>query len=194
MQSLKYIFPVILVIALISGGMLMYDKSKTASTIVDGQFDSTLITNAIDSGAYRVTPVLPTSLVSANSNDLSWIDLADVTFEDKYYKEIDGYLLYPSFGERVKSFEGKKVNLPGYMIPINPDSGQYVLSAFAMSSCFFCGAAGPESVVLLELKEGHREYKIDEWLTFEGVFRTNDNDINKLNYIIEDAVEIGNKE
>jgi hypothetical protein len=45
-------------------------------------------------------------------------------------------------------------------------------------------------VVQLKFKPGHREYKMDEWITFKGVLRLNDSDINSLNYIIEDAEEV----
>ena len=30
---------------------------------------------------------------------ISWIDLSDVRFEDRYYEEVKSYLLYPKFGD-----------------------------------------------------------------------------------------------
>ncbi len=42
----------------------------------------------------------------------------------------------------------------------------------------------------LQLKPGHKRYMTDEWVSFEGIFRLNEDDIDHLNYILEGAVEI----
>ncbi|MEM6261429.1 MAG: hypothetical protein AAGI38_02900 [Bacteroidota bacterium] len=122
-------------------------------------------------------------------HEISWIDLADVSFVDKYYPEVEQIMLFPKFGETVQGLEGKKVSIPGYIIPIDEEKGQYVLSAFPMSACFFCGGAGPESVVQLNLTESDASYKVDDWATFKGTLRLNDEDIDQMNYILESASE-----
>jgi hypothetical protein len=121
---------------------------------------------------------------------ISWFDLSDVEFEDRFYEEVKSYLLFPKFGDRVKRIENKRVTLAGYTITADADSGIYVLSANPLASCFFCGAAGPESVVQLNLIEGQREFETDEWITFKGKLRLNDSNINELNYILEEAEEV----
>ncbi|MEM6766167.1 MAG: hypothetical protein AAF655_14615 [Bacteroidota bacterium] len=121
-------------------------------------------------------------------NVITWKTLADVEFTEKYYEEADGYFWAPTFGESLKQLEGNKVKIAGYVIPI--DVGIYVLSANTFSACFFCGQAGPETILELQLKPGHKEYMTDEWVSFEGTFRLNQDDINHLNYILEGAVEI----
>lgn len=121
---------------------------------------------------------------------ISWFDLSDVEFEDRFYEEVKSYLLFPKFGERVLRIENKRVTLAGYTITADADSGIYVLSANPLASCFFCGAAGPESVVQLNLAEGQREFQTDEWVTFKGKIRLNDSNINELNYILEEAEEV----
>ncbi|MEZ4685585.1 MAG: hypothetical protein R3B47_05840 [Bacteroidia bacterium] len=121
---------------------------------------------------------------------ISWFDLSDVEFEDRFYEEVKSYLLFPKFGDRVKKLGGKPITLAGYTITADADSGIYVLSANPLASCFFCGAAGPESVVQLNLKEGQREFQTDEWVTFKGKLRLNDSNINELNYILEGAEEV----
>lgn len=119
--------------------------------------------------------------------DLSWNMLADVTFKDVYLEEYDIYYYYPTFGPQVLDMEGREVKISGYIIPVDYDEDYYVLSAFPFASCFFCGGAGPESVIDLRLKPGHRKFNTDERLTFRGVFQTNTTDIYSLNYILEDA-------
>lgn len=119
--------------------------------------------------------------------ELTWNMLADVTFKDVYLEEYDIYYYYPTFGPQVLDMEGREVKVSGYVIPVDYDEDYYVLSAFPFAQCFFCGGAGPESVIDLRLKEGHRKFKTDERLTFRGVFATNTTDIYSLNYILEDA-------
>lgn len=125
--------------------------------------------------------------LSAQVAELTWNTLADVSFKDVYLEEYDLYYYYPTFGPKVLDMEGRMVKISGYVIPVDYDDDYYVLSAFPFAACFFCGGAGPESVVDLQLKAGHRRFKTDERLTFKGVFRTNTTDIYQLNYILEDA-------
>ncbi|WNJ19221.1 DUF3299 domain-containing protein [Pontibacter sp. G13] len=123
-----------------------------------------------------------------NLLDLKWETLAQVDFETRYYEEIDDYLLYPMFSDAVKGLEAQEVYISGYVLPVEP--GRYVLSANPFSSCFFCGGAGPESVIELDLKgdDSKQIFLTDEWRTFRGTFVLNDSDIDKLNYILIDAV------
>ncbi|MEL6192823.1 MAG: hypothetical protein AAFR66_12270 [Bacteroidota bacterium] len=119
---------------------------------------------------------------------ITWKTLEDVEFSEKYYEEVDGYFWAPTFGESLYALEGKRLKISGYVIPI--DEGVYVLSANTFSACFFCGQAGPETILELQLKPGHKRYMTDEWVSFEGTFRLNADDIDHLNYIFEGAVEI----
>ena len=118
---------------------------------------------------------------------VTWKMLAETRFEDKYSKEVEAYFWYPIFPETVKKLEGKDIYISGYVIPVDVTSDFYVLSAFPQSACFFCGAAGPESVMGLELGKDHKRFKTDDWVTFKGRLKLNADDIYKLNFILEDA-------
>lgn len=125
-------------------------------------------------------------VIPANDlRQLSWTELQDVTFEEKFYPDIEEYLLYPAFGDSVQALAGQAVYIAGYVLPVEP--GRYVLSANPFSSCFFCGGAGPESVMELDLRDTTLLFYTDEWRTFQGRLRLNDSDIDKLNYILEGA-------
>ena len=113
---------------------------------------------------------------------LTWNMLKDVSFEEKYYEKIQQYLLYPTFGQSLKDLEGKTVYITGYVIPVEAE--RYVLSANPFASCFFCGNAGPETIVELELTSYDEMYYTDEWRTFQGRFQLNAEDIDKLNYLL----------
>lgn len=95
-------------------------------------------------------------------------------------------MLFPTFGPTLKRLENREITIKGFMVPIDPESNQYVLSAYPYSMCFFCGGAGPESVMGLKLKK-NRKFKTDETHTFRGKLTLNANDIYELNYILTDA-------
>jgi len=119
--------------------------------------------------------------------EITWDTLTDVSFEDKYYSEFDQYLPFPTFGISVKALAGKEVKITGYVIPIEPE--RYILSQNPFASCFFCGGAGPETVLELELTSYEKTYFTDQYLSFTGFLKLNSQDIDKLNYILERAEE-----
>lgn len=123
---------------------------------------------------------------------LTWKHLSDVRFTKKYNKQLGMYFLYPTFGESVVQLEGKQIQIKGYLIPADPDNNIYVISAQPMSMCFFCGGAGPESIIELQLRNKKQRFKTDAVKTVSGKLRLNAQDIEHLNYILEDAVLIEN--
>lgn len=129
--------------------------------------------------------------ISLNAQkNINWNYLADYDFELRYNEETELYFRFPLFSEKVKKIQGETVEIEGYMIPVDVEANYYVLSAFPYANCFFCGGAGPESVVELEMKPGHRRYKTDERVKMRGKFKLNSVDIYQLSYILEEAVEI----
>ena len=125
---------------------------------------------------------------------LTWEDLTDVEFKDVYVEELDAYYWKPIFGPSVENLEGKKFHITGYVIPVDIDEDFYVLSRYPFANCFFCGGAGPETVVDLQFT-GHspREYATDERLTFAGELKLNSDDVYQMNYIIVGAHEYTRK-
>jgi hypothetical protein len=125
---------------------------------------------------------------------LTWEDLTDVEFKDVYVEELDAYYWKPIFGTSVQNLEGRKFHITGYVIPVDIDEDFYVLSRYPFANCFFCGGAGPETVVDLQFT-GHspREYATDERLTFAGELKLNSDDVYQMNYIIVGAHEFTSK-
>lgn len=118
---------------------------------------------------------------------ITWKTLADVRFTKKRNAEVGMYFLYPTFGSKVKSLQGKLVSIKGYMIPIDVEEKTFVLSAQPMAMCFFCGGAGPESIVELQFKKNKLRFKTDEVRTVQGILWLNPDDIDHLNYILTQA-------
>ena len=99
------------------------------------------------------------------------------------------YFLYPKFPEELKAFEGKLVTLSGFYIPLDMNNSEIaVVSKFPNAECFFCGGAGPESIVVgyLKKKPGRR-VKMDEIVKIRGRLKLNEDDIDELNFILYDA-------
>ncbi len=134
-----------------------------------------------------IIPLNVTIAQSKNAKLIDWKMLSEVKFEDKYSEELAGWYLYPVFSEKVKMLANKKVVIKGYIIPVDVEGGEYALSAYPFSSCFFCGGAGPESVMTLKFAEKPKRYKTDDVVTFMGTLQLNDSDIDSFCYILKSA-------
>ena len=138
------------------------------------------------------TPEAPAVVATADEDlsELTWQALSDVEFTDVYLEELDAYYWMPAFGPQVMAAEGKEFFITGYMIPVDVDEDFYVLSRYPFANCFFCGGAGPESVIDLRFPgKSERAYQTDDRLSFRGTLRLNADDVYQMNYILEGAVE-----
>lgn len=135
-------------------------------------------------------PVLGFSQSRQLVHKLSWQTLENIAFEKKFIKDLQASAMFPKFTDRLKHLEGTMVQINGFVIPLEPDASWVALSAYPNASCFFCGAAGPASVMTIRLKAGKHRYRIDEFLTFRGKLKLNVEDINEFYYILDEAVEI----
>lgn len=121
---------------------------------------------------------------------IDWRFLAKVTWDDRYFPDYDETVWYPEFSQEVLDADSSLVEIQGYIIPIDVESGFYVLSANPFASCFFCGNAGPESVLELQFTQPLKNiYKTDEIATFRGRLKLNWDDLEHCNYILTNATE-----
>lgn len=130
-----------------------------------------------------------TSNSQGKASLIDWKLLSEIDFEDKYSKELEGWYISPIFSEKVKKYDQKRVIIKGYVIPLDVEGGQYALSAYPFSSCFFCGGSGPESVMTLKFKEAPRRYKTDDVVTFTGTLELNDEDPDDFCYVLNQTEE-----
>ena len=133
--------------------------------------------------------VLAGLLVQAQHKPIDWALLAKVTWEEKYYPKYDEAVWYPAYSKEVLGLDSALIVIEGYVIPVDVESGYYVLSANPFASCFFCGNAGPESVMELQFPKGVKEaFKTDEIATFKGRLKLNWDDLEHCNYILTGAL------
>lgn len=117
---------------------------------------------------------------------LTWTDLADVEFKPKYFEEYDAHFLMPTFGESIKKRSGKKIAIKGYFLDISGSGKVFLLSKNPMATCFFCGAAGPETIIEVAFKE-KPTFRTDQVITVEGILQLNDSNAERCNYILDQA-------
>ena len=122
-------------------------------------------------------------------NDI-WKKLGKLTYK-KQYDELLGFKVdVPVFGADIKTLEGKEIIIKGYIIPTNGYKSQteFVFSAFPYNMCFFCGGAGPETVMEVYAIEGVQY--TTEPITLKGILNTNTGDINRLMYSLSKAEKV----
>lgn len=116
-----------------------------------------------------------------------WQSLAKITYT-KQYDELLGFKVdVPVFSEDVKALAGTEVEIKGYVIPVEgyKSHTEFIFSAFPYNMCFFCGGAGPETVMEVYANEAI-EYQT-EAIKIIGTLELNDTDINQLMYILRDV-------
>lgn len=137
---------------------------------------------------FKLIFLLLIGFTSQAQKHLTWDDLMDVKFNEEYHNDLGAYVMIPDFGPQVTKFEDKVVEITGYVIPIDIENNDYVLSANPFASCFFCGNSGPESVIQLKLT-AMGSFNTDDYITFRGKLKLNATDVYSLNYILENAEE-----
>ncbi|WP_299218162.1 hypothetical protein [uncultured Aquimarina sp.] len=122
-----------------------------------------------------------------SQKQVTWNDLTDVTFQNFYSAAYGEYFLKPTFGSHVKSYEGSKIIIKGYFLDFSIQEDEfYLISKNPRSSCFFCGGAGPESVVEVVFKQKPK-FKTDQIVEIKGVLELNVEDVDHCNYILKEA-------
>ena len=124
------------------------------------------------------------------SADNAWKTLGKITFT-KQYDELLGFKVdVPVFSEDVKGLAGEEITLKGYIIPTDgyKSHKEFVFSAFPYNMCFFCGGAGPETVI--EVAATEPITFTGDPITIRGTLELNDQDVNRLIYSLTDVVKL----
>jgi len=120
-----------------------------------------------------------------NTTEVTWKLLGQIDFIKKKNPHY-GEVMYPMVNGTLKALQGKKIKASGFIVPI--DSKSYALSKNVFAQCFFCGNAGPETIMGIKFKGSTPRLKTDTYVTMEGTFRYNADDIDDWIYHIENAV------
>lgn len=120
-----------------------------------------------------------------------WNDFAKTKFEPKYDEKAGEYLFYPNFSDALKAMVGKEITIEGFYVPFAPEEDNYIIiSKYPMSQCFFCGGGGPESIAEVNFAKDPEKFQVDDLITVKGKLKLNADDIDHVNFIVDDAVLI----
>lgn len=132
-------------------------------------------------------------MICAQDQMNTWKTLGKITYK-KEYDEVMGFKVdKPVFSPEIQNMDGKEIIVKGYIIPVEgyKSHKEFIFSAFPYNMCFFCGGAGPETV--MEVTAAEPVKFTAESIVLKGTLRLNYDDINRLMYKIEGArmVEAG---
>jgi hypothetical protein len=119
-----------------------------------------------------------------------WQVMSQVSYQKIKDESLGFELDYPLFSKELQSYEGKQITIRGYIIPTDGYKSQkeFVFSAFPYKSCFFCGGAGPETVIEVFSTNGINF--TSEKIEIKGILKLNRTDLNRLMFQLLNAEEI----
>lgn len=119
-----------------------------------------------------------------------WNLLSEVKLQQGYDEFMGGEIDQPVFSDNLFDKEGEEITLEGFVIPMDAQqtAGYFVLSRFPYQSCFFCGAAGPETVV--EVFSKTIVNRIDQKVRVKGRLVLNRDNPLHLFYILQDCTVV----
>lgn len=116
-----------------------------------------------------------------------WQVFEKVEFESRFVDSENASFYFPVFSDKLLQLEGEKVLIKGYYLPVDMSAEGIVISRYPMATCFFCGEAGPESVVMVYPEQAPAGLQMDQEVTFEGVLELNKDDVYSLSFILRKA-------
>jgi len=120
---------------------------------------------------------------------LIWPKLYDIQFVKA--KDKLGEFDKPVFSAGARALKGKRVTLPGYMVPFETGvrGVHFMFSSMPLNACFFCGVGGPETVI--EVFSRTPVSFADKPIEVSGVLKLNDTNPDQMIYVLEDAEILG---
>ena len=140
-------------------------------------------------GLFILTLTAPLLAQSSSGNSM-WKTLSKITYKKEYDEMLGFKIDVPVFSQDVLALEGKEVTITGYIIPVEgyKSHKEFIFSAYPYNMCFFCGGAGPETVMEVVATEAV-PYTADP-VTIKGVLHLNATDINRLMYALEEVKKV----
>jgi hypothetical protein len=122
-----------------------------------------------------------------NAANSVWKTLAKVTFKKEMDPDLGFKIDVPVFSKDVRMLEGKVIEVRGYVLPTEGYKNQkrFMFSALPYNVCFFCGGAGPETV--MEVTSKMPIPVSAEPIILRGTLALNSGDVNKLMYMLMNA-------
>ena len=120
-----------------------------------------------------------------------WFTLSSIPLEGSWKPNQEPP--FPLFTDEIKKLNGKMITVEGYAIPLDPGGKQMTLSANPFSACFFCGKAGPASIMTVLFTTVEKSLHTDDYVYLTGRLQLNSADPSQPYYTLEHAKLTGKK-
>ncbi|MBK9734183.1 MAG: hypothetical protein IPO92_04145 [Saprospiraceae bacterium] len=115
---------------------------------------------------------------------VTWPMLNNLEYKEKEHKEY-GTVYLPEFSKEIKNLANKRIQIRGYLVPV--DKTTWALSKNTYAACFFCGKAGPETVIGLTFNGDPGKLKMDANAVVTGKFILNGTNVDDWMYSLVDV-------
>lgn len=90
----------------------------------------------------------------------------------------------------IEQLDGTEVTVKGYIIPLSGKKAQshFMFSAYPFANCYFCGNAGPETIMEAFVKGDEKVKFSENAITLKGTFKFSSRDPNDIMFTLENAV------
>lgn len=130
------------------------------------------------------------SYTSAQKNAWGMLMLTETEkqFDPTLGMEID----IPNIHPAAQQLNGQQIQLEGFIIPLEGKKSQshFMFSSFPINMCYFCGRAGPESVIEVFMKDGEAMPFTDKKIWIQGTLRVNAQDPQSNIYTLQYAEKL----
>ncbi|MDG1041094.1 MAG: hypothetical protein P8H13_02095 [Polaribacter sp.] len=130
-------------------------------------------------------------LISKNTfgqQEITWQNVVEIYAKEFRLTEKNPTSVLNANTLSLKDVANKKITIKGYFLDLDPNGEWYILSKNPFATCFFCGKAGPETVLeLLGFKNEKKKFKSDDLVEVTGVFNTIYTPEGKVSFVLEQA-------
>lgn len=127
--------------------------------------------------------VVPVNL-GAQKDTITWQTLQKLDYKESPH-DVYGTVYLPVFSSSIQRLSNKKVVIRGYLVPV--DKTSWALSQNTYASCFFCGKAGPETVIGLTFASNPGTLKMDANALVTGTLIVNGTNVDDWMYSMKDV-------
>lgn len=129
------------------------------------------------------------SISAFSQKTIAWKDVMDIYAKEVRFSEKNPTLAIKGQGMSLKDIEGKKITITGYFLDLDPDGEWFMVSKNPFATCFFCGGAGPETVIeLFKFKNVKKKFKTDDIVTVTGTIKMIAENEDDVGFVIHNAI------
>ena len=115
---------------------------------------------------------------------------------ERQFSENDGINANRGGGSKfrplIEALDGEEIEVTGYIIPLSGKKAQshLMFSMYPFATCFFCGNAGPETVMEVFMKDDNKVEFTEEAITLKGKFKFLGNRTDDVMFHLEFAEKV----